>query len=114
MTTHTDSAAAKHTTVRLADSGEKVGQDILDQPALLLDYGSGVLCVEGATRDLLALTHRLWAAAAGLAMPWARHQLLLTVASADPAAEFIVRRLAADLTAQIDGRTPLRVTVHRL
>lgn len=113
MSAHTDHAAPEHTTVGVADLGKEIGQDLLDQPALLLDYGSGVLCIEGAPQDLLALTHRLWAAAATLAMPRAHHQFLITVAATDPATDTIVRRLIADLTEQVSSDTPLRITVHR-
>jgi hypothetical protein len=107
---HSDSAAATHTTVRVSDPGEAT----LDQPALVLDYGAGLVYLQGDPQELLALTHRLWAVAASLAMPWARQQFLLTVAGADPATEAVVRRLTADLSAGVDGHTPLRVTVDRV
>jgi hypothetical protein len=111
---HSDSAAAKHTTVRVSDPGEATGEATLDQPALVLDYGTGLVYLEGSPQELLALTHQMWTAATALAMPWARHQFLITVAGGDPATETVVRQLTADLSQGVDGHSPLRVSVHRL
>jgi hypothetical protein len=100
--------------IRIADIGEDLGLDeLLGHPGLVVDWGNGALCLEGAAEDLLAFTHRLWAMTAAVVMPWARHQFLITVAGADPNTETIVRRLTGDLTAQAHSDAPLRITVHR-
>jgi hypothetical protein len=109
-----DHARIGDTFIRIADAGKDLGLDEpLSHPGLVLDWGNGALCLEGAAEDLLAFAHRLWAATATVVMPWARHQFLITVAGADPNTETIVRHLTADLTAQADSQAPLRITVHR-